>query len=46
MIQYRIPPRLFELYPGYVRGVVICRDVTNGVLQPELLTMLRQAERQ
>jgi len=44
MIQYRIPPRLFELYPGYVRGLVICRDVTNGVLQPELLTMLRQAE--
>ena len=44
MIQYRIPPRLYELYPGYVRGLVICLDVSNGASPPELHTMLRQAE--
>lgn len=44
MIQYRIPPRLFELYPGYVRGLVICQDLINSASPPDLTAMLRQAE--
>jgi len=44
MLQYHIPPALFELYPGYLRGLVICRGVTNGDSPPELTALLRQAE--
>ena len=41
---YSIAPEVFERFPGYVRGVVIAHDVTNGASPPELVQMLREAE--
>jgi DNA/RNA-binding domain of Phe-tRNA-synthetase-like protein len=41
---YSIAPDVFARFPGYVRGVVIAHDVTNGASPPELVQMLRDAE--
>ena len=41
---YSISPEVFERFPGYVRGVVIAHDVTNGASPGELVQMLREAE--
>ena len=41
---YSISPEVFERFPGYVRGVVICQDLTNGESPAELVQMLRDAE--
>jgi DNA/RNA-binding domain of Phe-tRNA-synthetase-like protein len=41
---YRISPDVFARFPGYVRGVVIAYQVTNGASPPELVEMLRRAE--
>lgn len=41
---YSISPEVFARFPGYVRGVVIAYEVTNGASPPELVEMLRQAE--
>ena len=41
---YSIAPEVFERFPGYVRGVVIAYDVSNGSSPDELVQMLREAE--
>ncbi len=41
---YSISPDVFAHFPGYVRGVVIAHEVTNGTSPPELVEMLREAE--
>ena len=41
---YSISPEVFERFPGYVRGVVVAYDVTNGTSPDELVQMLREAE--
>lgn len=42
--RYSIQPEIFQMYPGYVRGVVIAQDVKNGASPNELVLMLRQEE--
>jgi DNA/RNA-binding domain of Phe-tRNA-synthetase-like protein len=41
---YGISPDLFTRFPGYVRGVVIAYDLTNGVSSDEIVQLLREAE--
>ncbi len=41
---YTIAPEIFERFPGYVRGVVICHELTNGASPPDLVQLLREAE--
>ncbi len=41
---YHIAPEVFERFPGYVRGVVVCYDLDNGASPDELVQMLRDAE--
>jgi DNA/RNA-binding domain of Phe-tRNA-synthetase-like protein len=41
---YSIAPDVFERFPGYVRGVVIAHQVTNGPSSPELVQLMREAE--
>ncbi len=41
---YRIADEIFQRYPGYVRGVVIAHELTNGASPPALLDLLREAE--
>ncbi len=41
---YTIHPAVFEKFPGYVRGVVVAHDVTNGASPAELLALLRAEE--
>ncbi len=42
--RYSISPEVFARFTGYVRGVVIAYDVTNGESPAELVQMLRDAE--
>jgi DNA/RNA-binding domain of Phe-tRNA-synthetase-like protein len=44
MSQYRIAPEIFAKYPGYMRGVLVVRPVTNPPSSPELIQLLRDAE--
>jgi DNA/RNA-binding domain of Phe-tRNA-synthetase-like protein len=41
---YHIAQEVFERFPGYVRGVVVCYDLTNGTSPDDLVQMLREAE--
>jgi DNA/RNA-binding domain of Phe-tRNA-synthetase-like protein len=41
---YRISPEVFERFPGYVRGVVVCYDLANGASSDEIVQLLRDAE--
>jgi DNA/RNA-binding domain of Phe-tRNA-synthetase-like protein len=41
---YSIAPEIFEKFPGYIRGVVIAHQVTNGPSPPELVQLMREAE--
>jgi len=41
---YSVAPEIFARFPGYVRGVVIAHDVTNGPSPADLVAMLREAE--
>lgn len=43
-LTYTIEPEIFAQFPGYVRGVVVATDVTNGPTPPALLALLREAE--
>jgi DNA/RNA-binding domain of Phe-tRNA-synthetase-like protein len=43
-IFYSIDDRVFDRFPGYVRGVVLAFGVSNGDSPPELIAMLRDAE--
>ena len=42
---YSIDAGVFSLFPSYVRGVVLAFDVKNGPSSPELVALLREAER-
>jgi DNA/RNA-binding domain of Phe-tRNA-synthetase-like protein len=42
--RYSIAPEIFERFPGYVRGVVLAHQVTNGPSPPEVVQLLRDAE--
>ncbi len=39
-----VDDRVFAQFPGYLRGVVVAHDVSNGDSPDELITELRQAE--
>ncbi len=41
---YSISPEIFARFPGYIRGVVIAYEVSNGSSPTELVQMLREAE--
>lgn len=41
---YSIDAEVFRKYPGYVRGIVIGRGLSNPASPPELLQLLREAE--
>jgi len=41
---YSISDEIFELFPGYSRGVVLAFDIKNGDSPPELIGLLREAE--
>ncbi len=41
---YTISPKIFDRFPGYVRGVVIAHGVKNGPSPTELIQMMREAE--
>ena len=41
---YRIADEVFQRFPGYVRGVVIAHELTNGPSPQALLDLLREAE--
>ena len=41
---YSIAKPVFDKYPGYVRGVVVAYELTNGASPPELVQLLRDAE--
>lgn len=43
-VHYTVSDRIFSLFPGYVRGVVVAHGVTNGESSSELVRMLREAE--
>ena len=43
-ITYSIAPEVFEMFPGYIRGVVIAQGVQNGPSPDELIALLRKAE--
>jgi DNA/RNA-binding domain of Phe-tRNA-synthetase-like protein len=44
-MKYHVAPAIFEMYPGYVRGVVIADQLHNGEAEnPEILALLRAAE--
>lgn len=44
-VTYRIAPEIFDIFPGYMRGVVIARGVKNGPSPDELVALLRAAEK-
>lgn len=41
---YSIAPEIFEMFPGYMRGVVVAEGVENGDSPGELSALLRAAE--
>jgi len=44
-MRYTAAKEIFEMYPGYVRGVVVARGVTNGEREnTEIVALLRKAE--
>ena len=43
-ITYTIAPEIFEMFPGYIRGVVVAHGVKNGPSPPDLVALLRAAE--
>lgn len=43
-LYYSIANEVFAQFPGYVRGVVLAFDVTNGSSSDELVSLLRSAE--
>jgi len=43
-LHYSISEEVFTQFPGYVRGVVLAHDVTNGQSPKELIALLREAE--
>jgi DNA/RNA-binding domain of Phe-tRNA-synthetase-like protein len=44
-MKYTVTKEIFEMCPGYVRGVVVARGVTNGEREnTEILALLREAE--
>lgn len=43
-LYYSIANEIFSRFPGYVRGVVLAHDVTNGASPGEVVALLRDAE--
>jgi len=44
-MNYSIAPEVFQMYPGYVRGVVVVAGLANGSAEnPEIAALLRDAE--
>jgi DNA/RNA-binding domain of Phe-tRNA-synthetase-like protein len=41
-----VSPEVFALFPDYIRGVIIARDIDNRGEKAELAGLLREAERQ
>jgi DNA/RNA-binding domain of Phe-tRNA-synthetase-like protein len=46
-MKYDVAPQIFQMYPGYVRGVVVADHLLNGTAEnPAILALLRAAESQ
>ena len=43
-MNYSVSEKIFEEFPGYVRGVVVAEGVSNGESPPGLVALLREAE--
>lgn len=43
-LKYTIADEVFAQFPGYARGVVLARGVSNGSSPAELVSLLREAE--
>ena len=43
-LYYSISDQVYSKFTGYVRGVVVAHDVTNGQSPKELVALLREAE--
>jgi DNA/RNA-binding domain of Phe-tRNA-synthetase-like protein len=43
-LYYSVDQSIFEKFPGFVRGVVLSYDVTNGPSPEELVTLMRKEE--
>ncbi|MDI9389236.1 MAG: phenylalanine--tRNA ligase beta subunit-related protein [Synergistota bacterium] len=43
-LYYTVADEVFAEFPGYVRGIVIARGLTNGPSPDELTSLLREAE--
>jgi DNA/RNA-binding domain of Phe-tRNA-synthetase-like protein len=43
-LHYSIADEIFARFPGYVRGVVLAYDVSNGKSPDEVVSLLREAE--
>ena len=43
-VTYSIDPRVFDLFPDFIRGVLVARDVVNRPSPEELTAILRQEE--
>ena len=41
---YSVSADIFLRYPGYIRGVVVAHEVSNGPSPPQLVQLLRDAE--
>ena len=44
IVRYSVAPEIFEVFPGYVRGVVVARGCHNSSESPVVLSLLRGAE--
>ncbi len=42
--RYSVSDEVFSRFPGYLRGVVVVHEVTNGPSPPQLVDLLREAE--
>jgi DNA/RNA-binding domain of Phe-tRNA-synthetase-like protein len=43
-LYYTVAGEVFDLFPGYARGVVLAYDVKNGASSEEVTSLLREAE--
>jgi DNA/RNA-binding domain of Phe-tRNA-synthetase-like protein len=43
-LSYSVSAEIFQAFPGYVRGVVVAHEVTNGPSPDDLVDLMRKAE--
>lgn len=45
-MKFKIDSKIFEMYPGYIDGVLVVKNVDNSGDAPELMALLRQVEKE